>query len=441
MRHILKPLRLFLLVMVMTLLPVCGASAASAPTGNTQLAIVEGSIKNKSVTLQWNAISGASGYNLYQMDLNTNKLMKRYTTTENKYTVKKLTKGKDYCFYVKAFNSAGESSIMSNIIDVTPGYARPSAPTGFTIREYGTGYRILNWTKAKGAAGHLLYISDSVLNSSGKVQSTTVKVQELGRDVETYTMKVEKGHSYTFYLVGFNQYLEVPELKAGEDPNVPVKPTRIISRSERSLVLKAKYEEIAISTVHAWYLHATVKSTTTATDESGKKVTVYGGTGVTATAYTSGSVVVILSTGKKVTMSGSNLTYGNLSNTWSRYTTQQAENFVNTRGYTSVTDWLIWCNEYTTVTYLFRGYKGHWDCVREMDCVVGTYRLTKQGVRKITKKGYKYGDVAVFFGGNAFHRRWATTRGVESSGCVRLGTSDLHYMYDNVPVNTTAVFY
>ena len=263
----------------------------------------------------------------------------------------------------------------------------------------------------------------------------------LEKDTESYKAKISKGHSYTYYLVGYNQYYEVPELKEGEDPEIPVKPTRILARSARSIVLKAKYESISIGTVHAWYLHATVRTTTTAKDSSGNSVTVYGGTGVTATAYTSGSVEVILSTGKRVTMSGSNLIYGNLASTWSKYTMEQAENFVNTRGYESDTDWLMWCNEYTTVTYVFRGYKGHWTCVRAMDCVVGTYMKTKQGVRKITRKGYEYGDVAAFFGGNAFHRRWATTRGVESSGCVRLGTSDLYFVYNNVPVSTTVVFY
>ena len=140
-------------------------------------------------------------------------------------------------------------------------------------------------------------------------------------------------------------------------------------------------------------------------------------------------------------MSGSNLSYGNLSATRNRYTPQQAENYVNSRKFQSTTSWLMWCNEYTTVTYVFRGSKGNWRCVREMDCVVGNNMKTKQGVRTITRKGYAYGDVAAFFGGNAFHRRWATTRGVESSGCVRLGSSDLYYVYNNVPVGTTVVFY
>ncbi len=441
MKSVLKFMRMSVLVLVLAFLPVCGVFAASKPSAGAELSVVKNSIKDTSVKLKWTKVSGASGYRLYQVNADTDKVMKKYKTSGTSYKVTKLTKGKNYSFYVKAYNSAGESAQKSNITDVTPGYERPTAPTNFKIKEYGTSYRRLSWTKAKGVSGYMLYISDSQLDSSGKVKKTTVSVKKLGKNKESYKATVKKGHSYTYYLVGYNQYYEVPELKDGEDPDKPVTPVKVIVYSARSVVLKAKYESIGISTVHAWYLHATVKSTTTATDDSGKKVTVYGGTGVTATAYTSGKVTVILSTGKKVTLSGSNLAYGNLSITWSRYTPEQAENFVNEKGYSSKTDWLVWCSEYTAVTYLFRGYKGNWECVRQMDCVIGNNMMTKQCVRKITKKGYKYGDVAVFFGGNAFHRRWATTRGVESSGCVRLGTTDLHYMYNNVPVSSTAVFY
>lgn len=460
MKRILKPIRLFMLLMVMTLLPVSGALAESVPSDAPELAVVkENAVREKSVKLKWSSVSGAEGYRIYQVDPGTGDVMKKYDTAKTNYIVNKLTKGTDYEFFVRAFNDAGLGG-KSNSVEITAGFAKPETPTNFKIREYGTRYRILSWAKAKGVTGYILYISDSVLDKNGEEKEPKVKTVTLDKSERSYKAKVADGHSYSYYVVSYKQQSFVPDAPAVEDTDtspadgtagseegagssapVKIKPVKVLVRSDRSIVLKAKYEKIKIKTVHGWYLHATVDSTVKAVDEYGDKVTLNAGTSVTATAYTSGKVDVILSDGRVVSTSGSNLTYGNLSTTMKKYTVQQAENFVNSRGYKSGTGWLMWVNEYSCITYVFRGTQYNWKCVREMNCVVGMNRYTSQGVKMITRKGTAYGDVATFFGGNSFHRRWATARGAESHGCVRLGTSDLYYVYNTVPVYTTVVFY
>ncbi len=153
------------------------------------------------------------------------------------------------------------------------------------------------------------------------------------------------------------------------------------------------------------------------------------------------------------------------------YTTQWAVNhdladyekeiFVNTKGYSSSSQYLIWVNIGTQHTSIFQGSQGNWKLIRSGLVSTGANDATPRGVFKTLykQKGWftKTYDVrpVVHFrsGGFAFHSRlynpgtnklWTNSNGVGyplSHGCVRMEQDDIQWLYDNVPNGTTVVVY
>ena len=131
------------------------------------------------------------------------------------------------------------------------------------------------------------------------------------------------------------------------------------------------------------------------------------------------------------------------------YTTEVKENFVNKKGYSSKTKYLLFISHYTQRVYLFKGSKGKWDLQKTYRCATGKASTkTPRGVFKITKKakrtpaGSKY--VSYFKSWNAFHARpfGSTTMGKPASnGCIRLYDKDAIYIYKKIPKRTTVVSY
>lgn len=132
--------------------------------------------------------------------------------------------------------------------------------------------------------------------------------------------------------------------------------------------------------------------------------------------------------------------------------------FVNAKGYSSKTDYLIWISHYTQQVSIFQGSKGNWKLIRSFVCATGTAQNHSPiGVYKITYKepGWFYTStkelyVTHFAGRNSFHTRPLWNSGAVQSptigkpashGCVRCYNEDAKYIYDNMPVGTTVVSY
>ena len=70
------------------------------------------------------------------------------------------------------------------------------------------------------------------------------------------------------------------------------------------------------------------------------------------------------------------------------YSTTSAENYVNDKGLTSKTGYLIWTSLYTQHTYIFQGSKGNWTCIRDFEVGSGTARAASpSGENKFLIKG------------------------------------------------------
>ena len=171
----------------------------AAPTG---LSATPG---NAQATLNWNASSGASSYNVKRSTSNGGP----YTTvatgvTSTSYTNAGLANGTTYFFVVSAVNSAGESP-NSNQVSVTPsgGTTAPAAPTGLSALG-GNAQATLNWNASSGASSYNVKRS----TSNGGPYTTVAT----GVTSTSYTNTgLANGTTYFFVVSAVNS--------AGESPN------------------------------------------------------------------------------------------------------------------------------------------------------------------------------------------------------------------------------
>ncbi|MBR6701152.1 MAG: S-layer homology domain-containing protein [Firmicutes bacterium] len=155
---------------------------------------------------------------------------------------------------------------------------------------------------------------------------------------------------------------------------------------------------------------------------------------------------------------------GNFTTQWAidhNLSDEVKEIFVNYKGYSSSSKYLIWVNIGTQYTSVFEGSKGNWKLIRSGLVSTGAGDCTPRGVFKTTYKqtnwttsSYTVKPVVRFYGGGyAMHSRLykpntTTLKGGAngvgyplSHGCVRMQADDIQWVYDNVPSGTTIVCY
>ena len=144
--------------------------------------------------------------------------------------------------------------------------------------------------------------------------------------------------------------------------------------------------------------------------------------------------------------------------TTKKYSKEVKTAFVNYKGYSSKTKYLIWISHYTQQVTIFEGSKGNWKQIRTFLCATGTAKNhSPRGVFKISykEKGWFYTStkelyVTHYKGRNSFHTRPLWNNGSvqnptigkpASHGCVRCYNQDAKYIDDNMPIGTTVVSY
>lgn len=149
------------------------------------------------------------------------------------------------------------------------------------------------------------------------------------------------------------------------------------------------------------------------------------------------------------------------------WTKEDKEKFINKKGYSSKTGYLVWTNQYTQRVNVFKGRKGHWKLIRSMRCTTGKWeRRTANGSRlsithhqarrdKTSETGYRYYyiNLSKINGGNAFHSpAWAfgtrhcikAVKGnlqPDTAGCTRMSVADSSYIYHNIPLGTKVIIF
>ncbi|MDY3618022.1 L,D-transpeptidase family protein [Agathobaculum sp.] len=144
------------------------------------------------------------------------------------------------------------------------------------------------------------------------------------------------------------------------------------------------------------------------------------------------------------------------------YKEYEKEVWINAKGYSSKTQYLLWINRAYQHVNVFSGSKGNWDLIKSF--VVGTGASstpTPTGVTTVSYKSaggwttstYTVRPVVGFYPGTgyAFHSRLCYP-GTEkeydfssgypvSHGCVRMQRNDINWIYNNIPVGTAVVIF
>lgn len=140
------------------------------------------------------------------------------------------------------------------------------------------------------------------------------------------------------------------------------------------------------------------------------------------------------------------------------YSVGTKEGFVNTVGYSSKTDYLIWVNRYTQRVMIFKGSKGNWKLQNTYLCSTGSnYTPTPTGIFALQAHygTWHFSNYVVYYptgydGDFAFHTTlygydgsdYDPTLGAPASlGCVRMAKADAYYIYYNIPLKTTVVIW
>ncbi len=144
------------------------------------------------------------------------------------------------------------------------------------------------------------------------------------------------------------------------------------------------------------------------------------------------------------------------------YEDYEKEIFVNSKGYSSKTSYLLWINLATQRVNIFEGTKGSWKLIRE--CLTGTgasgtgtpvgvYDITYKLAAGWTTSSYTCKPVVGFKKGTgyAFHSRlyYPNSNKIKdasigfpvSHGCARMYDDDINYIYNSIPIGSTVVVY
>ncbi len=428
MKHLKKAV-LLIVALAVLLIPSRTTLAASQKVPANVKKLTASVTSETTVKLTWSKASKATGYYVYSVT-ESGALKKLGSTTGTACIVKNLKVNKSYTYQIYAYCKSGSTITKSKkgspAVTVKTKMLTPACPTNLRLASYGEKSVLLKWDAAANATGYDVYRyteGDKAYKKVATVQTTSCRVK-----------KLTAGKAYRFRIRSYR--------KVGDAKSVS-KYSKVVKGTAKSF--KGTEDE-----VHGRWFSATLKCNLTVTITStGKKRTLSAGTAVSASKRSSNTVTIILADGQKAKILGSNLSFGNLSYTTRPYSTAAMEAFVNEKGYTSPSNYLIWVSQYTLTTNIFRGSAGEWKLIRSVPCVVGRYGKTPTGVHQLRFTTMYYGYPRIYFTwnpvkgwGNSVHCRIdSNTQAAASDGCVRLDGDTLWYIYNNCPMGTTVVSY
>lgn len=157
------------------------------PTVPAAPVVTATAISSSQIQLSWNAIDGATAYNVYSNGFNFGPI------AETNYTIGNLAANTSYCFSVSALNEAGESAKTEAC--ATTLNAKPITPYDFTATATGESTIELSWSLANRATNYNVYQGNEKIAT---VTETTYTVEGLEPETNycfTVTAENEMGES------------------------------------------------------------------------------------------------------------------------------------------------------------------------------------------------------------------------------------------------------
>lgn len=413
----------FLSVIVLTLLLFSASVfAAKDYRPGTVGTLKVTSAKETTVGLKWSTAKNAQGYYVY-MSTGNNQWKKVGTTSKKSCMIKNLNANKTYWFKVIAYRKVKKTTYIS------PAYSKtvtaktklytPGKPKKLSISNKVAGGLRVSWAKATYATGYEVHQYDAATKKYKLVGRTP------GRDFEINNL--EDGERYTYAVRSYRS-------KGGA-----VSYSAFSSRVTGKPITLSK----AASAIHGIQFSArTNKRTEVFNYSTGKSQILKAGTSVISTEEAGAYVTAYLTNGQKIRIKGSAINVSGYKYSKGDWSKAAKEEYVNKRGWSSRTNYLVWVSQYTCRVNIFKGSRGNWQLVRSFKCIIGKYSTrTPRGTFRVrsSKKNSSYGGPIVYFtqGGNSFHSLLGATPGKPySNGCIRCPSADLKYLYKYCKVNT-----
>ncbi|MCD9022163.1 fibronectin type III domain-containing protein [Cohnella silvisoli] len=180
-------------------------SVATLPSAPTNLS--HSSITTTGWTESWDAVTGATSYNVYVDGVKVNGASPIIGLT---YNVTGQASGTTFSVTVKAVNASGEGA-ASSADSVT---TKPGAPTGLSSSVHSTTGWTQAWTAVTGASGYNVYVDGVKVNGASPINGTTY-------DVTGQT----PGTTYSVTVTAVNASGEGPASSANSVTSIPSSPT------------------------------------------------------------------------------------------------------------------------------------------------------------------------------------------------------------------------
>ncbi len=145
---------------------------------------------NKSVTLKWNKVKGATGYMIRSYNYSTKQWETVGYTNYLTYTVEGLSQGKKYYFAVKAYVDEGYERIISTKYKNIKTATKPAVAKNLKATQTASSVTI-TWNKVSGATGYRVYRYDTA-NKKWKIYIKSTTSRKI-----TFT-SLKKGTKYSF---------------------------------------------------------------------------------------------------------------------------------------------------------------------------------------------------------------------------------------------------
>ena len=149
----------------------------------------------RQITISWNAVSKADGYEIYFYDSKKKsyKKVKAVTGNKTKTTIKNLKPGTVYKCKVKAYRNSTEGKVYGKYSKYVSAATAGKAPVLTSVSEMSNGFKV-TWQKNQSADGYEVYVK----TDSGKYKKeTTLKS---GKTTSYQYKKAKSGKTYTVKL-------------------------------------------------------------------------------------------------------------------------------------------------------------------------------------------------------------------------------------------------
>lgn len=147
---------------------------------------VKNTATNHSITLTWNKISGASGYQIYTYDYNTQtyKYLIRIAPNQSTYTVKNLNAATNYYYKIRAYKTVAKNTYYYGAFsDFTNICTSPNRVNLKSVYKTGPNSIYVSWNTLKCTGYQIYYSSDPTF----KTDNHCIRVN--GRSKNSYTIK------------------------------------------------------------------------------------------------------------------------------------------------------------------------------------------------------------------------------------------------------------